>query len=262
MVYNSGGCAASDDLLSHSGVKGQKWGVRNGPPYPIEDKIMPKGTRLNTVSIIKNSNKNKNRGRMVYTYNPNDKWDSAVYKGPFCKFLTCLAYNKIQKKIYEHQYETVSDLKMPNKKERFDEFKAVLNKNKNINISELKAIQTRLSEYNIGEGSRDVSVDLDNLKNVADYKKAYTIFNYMMENAHAFTLTKSYVEIMSSKYDAMVDDNNQGVYNDVHDPVIIFNANKALKKVAKANLLSKNEIINNYWDVADVLELEGKTVKL
>lgn len=24
--------------IEHSGVKGMKWGVRNGPPYPIKDK--------------------------------------------------------------------------------------------------------------------------------------------------------------------------------------------------------------------------------
>lgn len=33
------------DYLSHHGIKGQKWGVRNGPPYPIENKILRKGTK-------------------------------------------------------------------------------------------------------------------------------------------------------------------------------------------------------------------------
>lgn len=29
---------AGDDELMHHGVKGQKWGVKNGPPYPIQEK--------------------------------------------------------------------------------------------------------------------------------------------------------------------------------------------------------------------------------
>jgi len=30
--------------LYHSGVKGMKWGVRNGPPYPIEDRVFISGS--------------------------------------------------------------------------------------------------------------------------------------------------------------------------------------------------------------------------
>lgn len=33
-----------NNYLSHHGVKGQEWGVRNGPPYPIEDKVAKKKT--------------------------------------------------------------------------------------------------------------------------------------------------------------------------------------------------------------------------
>ena len=25
----------NEDALSHHGIEGQKWGVRNGPPYPL-----------------------------------------------------------------------------------------------------------------------------------------------------------------------------------------------------------------------------------
>lgn len=28
----------SEDYLEHHGIKGQKWGVKNGPPYPLEGK--------------------------------------------------------------------------------------------------------------------------------------------------------------------------------------------------------------------------------
>lgn len=29
----------SISTLQHHGVKGQKWGVKNGPPYPLKDKV-------------------------------------------------------------------------------------------------------------------------------------------------------------------------------------------------------------------------------
>ena len=34
-----------DDELYHHGIKGQQWDVRNGPPYPIDHKIMKKQIR-------------------------------------------------------------------------------------------------------------------------------------------------------------------------------------------------------------------------
>lgn len=40
--------------LTHSGVKGQKWGVKNGPPYPLSKDIST-GSRLKTTSSGKKS---------------------------------------------------------------------------------------------------------------------------------------------------------------------------------------------------------------
>ena len=28
-----------DDAIKHFGIKGQKWGIQNGPPYPLSSKI-------------------------------------------------------------------------------------------------------------------------------------------------------------------------------------------------------------------------------
>lgn len=73
--------------LKHHGVKGQKWGVRHGPPYPIEDKVMRKGTRVSTIAPNSpNPDVYKDRDRPMYIYNPSDKWDKTVYRGPFAAY--------------------------------------------------------------------------------------------------------------------------------------------------------------------------------
>lgn len=45
------------DSLRHHGIKGQKWGVRNGPPYPIKDReevvIAIKHDKIKAIKISK-----------------------------------------------------------------------------------------------------------------------------------------------------------------------------------------------------------------
>ena len=39
--------------LYHHGIKGQKWGVKNGPPYPIQDNHSTNDTRINKNNLDK-----------------------------------------------------------------------------------------------------------------------------------------------------------------------------------------------------------------
>lgn len=43
MLYLGNGLY-SDRYLCHHGIKGQRWGVRNGPPYPLEDRVFISGS--------------------------------------------------------------------------------------------------------------------------------------------------------------------------------------------------------------------------
>lgn len=37
----------NNNYLCHHGIKGQRWGVRNGPPYPIQNDYISRDTRIN-----------------------------------------------------------------------------------------------------------------------------------------------------------------------------------------------------------------------
>lgn len=86
-----------------------------------------------------------------------------------------------------------------------------------------------------------------------------------MEASWYYPSTREYMKNISKKYDAMVDDNNQGVYNDAHDPIIIFKANEVLKSIGNDPLkgyLTANEIVSNTEDVRSELAKVGRNVKL
>ena len=46
------------DYLMHHGVKGQKWGVRNGPPYPLTEKT----SKIKKISTDKSLAEKRKRG--------------------------------------------------------------------------------------------------------------------------------------------------------------------------------------------------------
>lgn len=254
---------SQETYLAHHGVKGQQWGVRRGPPYPIEDKILRKGSRVNSVSVTKDSERIKST-RRVFTYNPDDSWDSAVYKGPFGKLLLQYKYpiyGMVGAPIYEHQFEVVRDLKMPTSKERVDEFIDLYRHKKMRTIKDLREVQKIYGEY-YGQDSDISRLNLKKLRTDDDWKKAYELFGHVLENGRKFKSASWYIDAMSKKYDAMVDDNNVNLYNRAHDPIVIFNANKNLRTIAEANMVTLQEVEENYEKIRAELEKDGEKVKL
>lgn len=67
-----------DDSLEHHGIDGQKWGVRNGPPYPLaagdhsaaEKRAMRKSSKQ-SYRVVKKANKKEWRHKNPITKNKN-----------------------------------------------------------------------------------------------------------------------------------------------------------------------------------------------
>jgi len=262
--------------LQHHGVKGQKWGVRNGPPYPIEDTVLKKGTKLNTVAMAKKDNMESMvslgnpevyrqikglKKQWMYTYN-ND-YDQDVYKGPFAAYLI---QSRGAQYLDEHKYEVVKDLKMPTKKQRIDEFAEVYKNNKNIVKKDLENIKQVLIKYNVGNDSekkmyRNFNVKKFNINDDEQLNCAYNMFNHMMENISTSKTAQLYKQQIEKKFDAMVDDNNQGVYNDAKDPIIVFRAEEVLRTIGTMPINSK-DVNESLEKVRKKMEDQGKRVKL
>lgn len=258
--------------LQHHGIKGQKWGVRNGPPYPIEDKVLRKGTKLNTVARATDASDSwrlapdlyrKVEGGKNWLYTYNNDHDQKIYKGPFAKYLVM---EKGANYLNEHKYEVVRDLKMPTKKERVDEFLELYKNNKKTVTKDLAQIQKLLIYYKVGDNNEQKDYKSFNAKKFdPDDKKqaaiAYSMFNHLMEASNKYKSTILYKQQIEKKFDAMIDDNNQGVYNNAYDPIIVFKAEQMLKTIG-TEPLSADDITKNYDAVEKEMERLGRNVKL
>lgn len=269
--------------LVHHGIKGQKWGVRryqnpdgtltaegkirygSGPNTygPVEDTVLKSGTKLRSVSSrYFSGNDYKNSGNPLYTYNAENDWDNKVYKGPFSMYL--VAYRGASF-VKEFEFKTVSDLKMPTKEERVGEFKNLYSDKKYSRdmIRVMRSTQQQLKSYNIGS-KESQNVNIKNLKSDEDFNAAYEVFNHAMEAQHRYKSTSEYFKRMSDKYDAMVDDNNQGIYNMTNDPIIVFRTDKLIAENAGIPIkdLTWSEIQENTEHVRDELKKHGQNVKL
>lgn len=147
--------------LSHHGVKGQRWGIKNGPPYPIVDKgVIKKGTVLNTVTtsyrsplyvegdtdggyVAVSSEEHSNGMDRLGMYDPRNEIDKAIYEGS-------IALKNIRDTgalSTVHTYELTKDLKVATDKDRLDAFKQLYKENKKEIEYELKRINKNENEH-------------------------------------------------------------------------------------------------------------------
>lgn len=149
------------DELSHHGILKQKWGVRNGPPYPLKggayspaekkaiykerhkkrnsiynkkhfDETLKKGTEFKTLSYDENRTKNTD---MFYAVT--DKWDAHQYNALFNKPIPKPIYDENGKQIGTGQFykyritnEAKNDIKVASEDSGAEIFKELYSNNR------------------------------------------------------------------------------------------------------------------------------------
>lgn len=229
--------------LSHHGIEGQQWGVRNGPPYPLQKpnkqailNELYKEDRFknNDFVIKKNTNiyrvgkeNEKEEGSTYVTYLPEDH----------DKYLS----ETSEIVAHEYRFKSVSDLKIADGKSQIDTFMDMYGDKK---IKHLIGTENRFDEP-----SDLKRKDFKNVqKDPESFKKVYRqFFDSMMDRKQ---INKDYIsELQKKGYSGMLDYTDYD-RNFTARPIIIFDRYKSLK-LEDVKQSFKDEDLDNRITKAD-----------
>lgn len=267
--------------LYHHGIRGQKWGERNGPPYPLSgrqysyseerykkrtkkeysltnkkhyDKTLSKDTTLRTLSYDKNRTKNAD---MFYaTYTTADKHlYNALFNSPI---------SSLDKKVYKYKIDNSlkSDLKIASEDSGAKAFSDLYASNRD--FSNFVLDENRMQSYFVQDkykfrGYREARDTLTKMRDAsytptsADLKTVYRMFNYVIPydgngnksngNDVLQQRAKFFKELSKSGYGAVLD-TNDAIYGGfkADSPVIVFDTKQIIPKEIKETKLSDKRI--------------------
>lgn len=255
-----------DYFLAHHGVRGQKWGVKNGPPYPLlklsgqksrgnepdHDIYVRKGTKVKHISDRKDIDLRNEPIHISYK-----EWDNLVYKGAY-------AAGKMKfggsKSIFEHTYKAVEELVSPSRKKRVDIFIELLKDNKVWVTKDLEAIERDNRAAGISRKSSNTPFSRMDEKQLR--KEGYRTFVSGFEEREKYPSVQQYIDKIKKKsYNALVDDNNVKIYNDAKSPLLVLDAKKSLTEEGRGRQLSEKEIDSALSEVNKRLKKKNKRIE-
>lgn len=241
--------------LKHHGIKGQKWGVSNGPPYPLSysahnesekkanwtssldkgDIRVKKGTSISRISAYDESN---SKGTTYATYL---KSDTNYYKSFFGRLVKSRGLDPSKNENpFQVKMEAAEDLVSPGLRKRIDLW---LETYKDVQMEKsFDAYKTRFY-YMMSSG---------NGKNLS--KNGYRIFQNELGNSKKTYLRDKYFEkLRQNGYNMLIDDNDAGRYS--KKPIIILDREKSTiyKGQQRLNdddlkLIKRHKLNTGFWD--------------
>ena len=206
-------------VLSHHGIKGQKWGVRNGPPYPIskkpsrrkpaDDVVIQKGSEIHR--IVPKSWAEKEKNYSGHAYASYKKEDVEQYK----KFARLFGDGN---NYVDMTFKTKDVIVSPSAKKRVDTFIHLMDSNPEARNALLKATRTPLLFM---PKSR-----LEKLDDPKQAKKAFERFSYLLVTKRELR-DPYFKELEKQGYSMVLDDSDiRGGISKA--PIIVFDRQKSL----------------------------------
>lgn len=239
--------------LQHHGIKGMEWGVRNGPPYPLQitkrqsrkmnqrGYTLQKGTHIYRTTGNPNEN---NKGSAFASFSENDKYF----------YNQRLIINKANPKAaaFDMTMKLKEDLIVPSQKERIDAYIKYMSTGDNAK---------RYSAY-LRNSLNDRDLYIHVIKNVNKQNfNGYVTFCATLNGCNRTTaknqklaktsedIRDEYYSILKKKgYNATVDDlDAMDMFADANNPVIIFNREDtvdviSVKKIDRSDTFRKFQI--------------------
>lgn len=188
--------------------------------------------------------KRSDNEKKLFVYREDDPHDKDVYEGAFTKFIN---YRDSTNQIFKRKFENIDDLVSPSAQRRAELFVETYRENPKL-YSELLNRTDAHAQARKAQGVK-YSPSLESFigkaifdKNTSDIdlkRYGYGLFNMGNEWNDSLTAkgnNKYYKKLKKSGYNALIDDNNAGIYNDAHEPLIVLNAKKYLKNIGSERL--------------------------
>ena len=188
--------------------------------------------------------KRSDNEKKLFVYREDDPHDKDVYEGAFTKFIK---YRDSTNQIFKRKFENIDDLVSPSAQRRAELFVETYRENPKL-YSELLNRTDAYAQARKAQGVK-YSPSLESFigkaifdKNTSDIdlkRYGYGLFNMGNEWNDSLTAkgnNKYYKKLKKSGYNALIDDNNTGIYNDAHEPLIVLNAKKYLKNIGSERL--------------------------
>lgn len=223
-------------FLSHHGIQGQKWGQRNGPPYPLsyekysekeQDLNQPgitrgkdgvirinKGTKIQRISKYDESNK---KGHSYVTYLEND---NARYTGMFGMKLKGGFFPPAMK-AYKVEYETKEDLISPGRKERKSVFEQLYR-----NDPKFREELDKYSKEQASKKDKGGVNDFSNLTKKQLNNQGYFMFSRSLGGSDY--IREQYFSALKDRGYNFVQDDEDTISKFGREPAIIFDTEKSL----------------------------------